>query len=69
MIQPRQPIDPCQRKIRYATQLAAFKAVGEMRAKGRTGRLRAHRCRKCRGYHLTSRPRVWGGKQWPVGWA
>lgn len=59
----------CERKIRYETQLAAFKAIGEMRAKGRTGRLRAHRCRSCRGYHLTSRPRVWSGKQWHVGWA
>lgn len=59
----------CERKCRYDTELAAFMAVGQMRAEGRRGVLRAYRCNKCRAYHLTSRRRVWSGKQWHVGWA
>lgn len=59
----------CRRKVRHETQLAAFKAIGEVRTKGWTGTLRVYRCNNCRRYHLTSRRRVWRGKQWHVGLA
>lgn len=61
--------DSCHRKVRHETLLDALRAIASMRAKGRRGILRAYRCNKCRRYHLTSRPRTWGGKQWHVGCA
>jgi hypothetical protein len=61
--------ESCTRKIHHKDELGALKQVAQMRAKGRKGVLRVYRCNSCRGYHVTSRRRTWGGKQWYVGWA
>lgn len=58
----------CTAKRRYPDLLSALKALGYMRAKGRTEK-RVYRCNRCRGWHTTGQPRRWPENQWPMGLA
>lgn len=58
----------CAAKKRYPDLLSALKALGYMRASGRTEK-RVYRCNRCRGWHTTSQLRRWPEKQWHMGLA
>lgn len=49
------------KKRRYPTEDAAWAAVDEARAKRHRGKTEAsvHRCRHCRGWHLTAQLPRW----------
>jgi hypothetical protein len=51
-------------KTRYATRGEAERAISGMARKFRFVYKKAYRCGKCRGWHLSSTPRVGRRRRW-----